>query len=157
MLNNIMIKNNFKMGFTLVEILLVLAILVVIISIIVTNLSQTKKNQVLKNSVSDIVSALNKASSQTLASVNSRTYGVHFESDRVIIFSGTTFDSGASDNETILISSPATISNINLTGGVVNVYFNKLTNKPSVTGTITISVPSVSSTITIGATGIISS
>ncbi len=153
-----MVKDlNYNKGITLMEILVIIAILLLLLAIVISNFSQNKNNQILKNSVGDVVSALNKASSQTLSSLNSDKYGVHFASDRVIIFSGDTFNSGASSNEIILISSPATISNISLTGGATDVYFNKLTNKPSVTGTVTISVSSLSSTITIGAAGTINS
>lgn len=151
-------KNFYKnKGIMLIEIAVVLAIIVLLVAIVLPSLSKTRENQVLKNSVADVVSALNKASSQTLASINSSEYGVHFQSDKVIIFTGTVFSGGASDNETINIMSPAIISNINLTGGATELYFTRLSNTPSKTGTITITAGSNSKVITIGATGIISS
>jgi hypothetical protein len=119
-----------------------------------------RENQALKNAVSDILSSLNKAQSQTLASVNSSSYGVHFQADKVIIFKGTVFSTGDANNETIGLTSPASISNVTL-GGVSStsgdMYFNRLSGAPSTTGTITVSTTSYSKIITVSATGVASS
>ena len=149
-------KNFYNKGITVLEIVIVLAIIALLVAIVLPQFSKTRENQVLKNAVADIVSALNKASSQTLSSVNSSEYGVHFQSDKVIIFTGTVFSGGAGDNEIINIIAPATISNISLTGGAVDIYFNRLSGTPSKTGTVTITSGSTSNIITIGATGIVS-
>ena len=58
----------------------------IIFSIAIPQFSKTRENQVLKSAVNDILSSLNKAQSQTLASADSSSYGVHFQSDKVIIF-----------------------------------------------------------------------
>ena len=112
-----------------------------------------RDNQILKSTASDVFSALDRARSQALASVNSSEYGVHFQSDKIIIFKGTAFSAMAADNENIDIASPATISNISLTGGAVDLYFNRLSGAPDKTGTVTISISSLSKIITISATG----
>jgi prepilin-type N-terminal cleavage/methylation domain-containing protein len=152
-------KNFYKKGLTVIEILMVIAILAILAAIILPQFSKMRENQLLKNAISDILSSLNKAQSQTLASVNSSEYGVHFQSDRVIIFKGKVFSSSAEDNETILIGEPVGISNVTL-GGVSgasgDMYFNRLSGAPSATGTVAVSASSISKIITIFATGTVS-
>ena len=152
-------KNFYKQGITALEIIIVLAVLAVVFAIVIPQFSKIRENQVLKSTTSDILSNLNKARAQTLASVNSSSYGVHFQSDEVIIFKGTVFSDGDANNETTNIIAPATISNVTL-GGVSgnsgDVYFNRLSGLPNVTGTITSSTTSYSKIITISATGVAS-
>ena len=150
-------KNFYRKGITVIELLLVLAVLGIIISVVTPQFSKIKENQVLKSAVGDVISSLNKARSQTLASLNSLQYGVRFEPDKIIIFTGTGFIDETASNEVINIITPATISNISLTGGVVNLYFNRLSGSPSVNGTVTISTTNFNKIITISATGVASS
>jgi prepilin-type N-terminal cleavage/methylation domain-containing protein len=149
-------KNLFKNGFTLFETLIVLAIIGVLALIALPQFSKIKENQLLKSTVSDVLSAVDNARSKTLSSLNSSEYGVHFQADRIIIFKGKVFSSGATDNEILSIETPINISNVTL-GGVSStsgdVYFNRLSGSPSTTGTVTIYSPSFSKVITISATG----
>lgn len=143
-------------GITLIELLVVIAVLGIIFSIVLPQFSKTRELQVLKNGIQDVISSINKAHEQTLASLNSSSYGVHFQSDSVIIFKGTGFSDGAAGNETINIVTPASITNVALgcTPSIpCNVYFNRLSGSPSTTGTITISTTNYSKIITISATG----
>ena len=141
------------------EILIVLAVLGLIFAVVLPQFSKIREGQVLKSAVEDILSSLDKARSQTLSSLNSLEYGVHLQSDKVIIFKGKVFSALASDNETINIATPASISNVTL-GGVSstsgNIYFNRLSGAPSTTGTITILTPSYSKIITLSGTGVVS-
>jgi len=147
----------YRQGITLLEVMIVLAIIGILVAVTLPQFSKMRENQVLKNTVNDVVSVLNRTRSQTLASIDSSEYGVHFESDQVIIFKGTVYSVGALGNEVVDIVSPATISNISLTGGAVDIYFNRLSGAPSKTGTITVTSPSFSKVITISATGAASS
>ena len=152
--------NHYKQGVTGIELLIVVVVLGIIFSIAIPQFSKTRENQVLKSAVNDILSSLNKAQSQTLASADSSSYGVHFQSDKVIIFKSVVFSAGDPDNETINIITPASISNVALgAGGPTsgNVYFNRLSGSPNTTGTITVSTSSFSKIITISATGTASS
>ena len=148
-----------RRGITVIEILVVVSILGILVLVVLPQFSKIKENQVLKNAVEDTVSVLHNAESQSLASINSSEYGVHFQSDRVILFKGKVFSSGAGDNKTINIISPANISNVTL-GGVSattgDVYFARLSGVPNKTGTITVSTASFSKIITLSATGTVS-
>jgi Tfp pilus assembly protein FimT len=150
-------NNFFKKGITVAELLVVVAVIGFFALIILPKFSQIRENSVLKSAIDDVLSSIDKAKNETLSSLNSSEYGVHFQSYQVIIFKGKVFSAGASDNESISITTPASISSISLTGGVSDMYFNRLYNAPSVTGTITISTPSFSKIITIYPTGVVSS
>ena len=150
----------YKKGITIIEVLIILAVIVVLISVVLFQFSKSREQQVLKNAVADSLSSINKARTQTLSSLNSSEYGVHFESDKVIIFKGTGFIPNTVDNEIINIVTPANISNVTL--DLVSdisgeMYFNRLYGVPSKTGMITISSNSFSKIITISASGSVSS
>ena len=147
---------NFKRGFTALETFIVLSVAILLIVIVLPSFQAMRNNQVLKATASEVVSALDQARSQALSSIDSSEYGVHFELNEIIIFKGTTFSSPDPNNENISITSPAFISSINLTGGAVDVYFDRLSGAPNKTGTITISISTFSKVIIISATGAIS-
>src|SRR3990167_10275367 len=145
-----------RRGVTIIELLVVLAVLGIIISVVIPQFSKTRENQVLKSGVQNILSSIDKARSQTLASLNSSQYGVRFEADKIIIFTGASFISGAPENETIDITTPASITNVTLnsvSGTSGEMYFNRLSGSPSATGVVTISTTNYSKIITISATG----
>lgn len=147
-------KNICKKGITTIEILIVIAVLGIIFSIVIPQFSKTRELQTLKGGVQDVLSSIDKARSQTLASLNSSEYGVHFESGAVIIFKGIDFSTrDTTKDEIINIVTPATVSNITLSGGGSDIYFNRLSGAPNKSGAITISTSSYSKIITISATG----
>src|SRR3989344_37957 len=151
-------KNFYQRGLSIIELLILIAVIGVLTAVIIPQFSKIRENQVLKSGVEDLLSSINNARGKTLSSLNSSEYGVHFESEKVIIFKGKVFSAGATDNETINIVTPASISNVTLDGvsGISgDIYFNRLSGIPSDTGTITVSTPSFSKIITISATGII--
>lgn len=150
-------KNFYKKGMSVVEILVVVAIMALTVSVAIPQFSKMRQNQAMKSAVSDILSSLSKARSQTLASLDSSSFGVHFEADKVVLFKGITFSSNDINNEVLNIISPVTISNISLTGGAVNIYFNKLNGSPSVYGTVTVETNGgLNKIITIYPTGLVS-
>jgi len=148
-----------RRGITLIEILIVLAGMGILFAIIVPQFSQIRENQVLKTAVADVLSTVDKARSQTLASKDSSEYGVHFQSDKVIIFKGIIFSDIDPNNVITDIILPANISNVTL-GGISDVsgdmYFNRIYGAPNTNGTITISSPSSSRIITIYQSGSVS-
>ncbi len=143
-------------GATLIEILIVLLIIGILIVVILPQFSKIRENQVIKATAGDVLSTINKARSQTLASEDSSSYGVHFQFDKVVLFKGSVFSDTNVNNQVINIFSPANISNVTL-GGVSDVsgdlYFNRIYGVPNTNGTITISTPSFSKIITIYQSG----
>jgi len=154
-----MIQNFYKKGITALEMLFVVSILGILFAIILPQFSTIKENQVMKNATGEIISALHNAQSQSLASVDSIEYGVHFQSDKVIIFKGQVFLVNDVNNKIINIISPASISDVTLDGvssTTGDIYFKRLSGAPNKVGTVTISTSSMSKIITISATGAIS-
>lgn len=152
-----MILNSTK-GFTLIEILFVLSILGILFAIVTPQFNRMKDNQILNSTTDEVLSTINKASSQSLASFDSSAYGVAFASDRITLFKGTVYDVNAVTNEVVYLKSPAIISNISF-GGVSSLYFNRLTGVPSANGSFSIELSSGSDAekvISIDATGRIS-
>ncbi|MFA6386717.1 MAG: prepilin-type N-terminal cleavage/methylation domain-containing protein [Candidatus Paceibacterota bacterium] len=148
---------NKNKGFTLIEILAVIAILGIISSIIILSLSQFRNEQLLKNTTLDVVSLLSKARQNTLSSVNSTNYGIHFDSNQVVLFTGSVYSSNNSTNEPIVFSSKVNIpipSGLNIGGGN-DVIFERLTGE-TIGGTIKIQLTSDSTKqkiITVGKIG----
>lgn len=142
-------------GITLMEALVVIAIISIIVAIAIPSFSNMKKNQLLKNTGEDIISTLDKARSQTLASLDSSEYGVHFAQNSFTYFKGRNYGDGLAGNEVINIQLPAKISNILLSGGATSIYFNRLSGMPNVSGTVIITNGDFTKTITISATGMV--
>ncbi len=145
-----------KKGFTALEILIVIAIIAIIGGVLLPSFGAMRRDQVLKSAVEDVASALDKARSESLSSRDSSEYGVHFETNMAVIFTGVAYTAGASSNQEVAISAPASISAITLSGGGSEVYFDRLSGEPNKTGTITITNDSASKVITISATGSVS-
>lgn len=151
-------KYNFTKGFTVLEILFVLSILGILFAIVTPQFTKMRDSQVLNSATADVLSVINKASSQSLASLDSSAYGVHFASDRVTLFKGTVYDQNAATNQVVLLTAPATITAIGF-GGPTSLYFERLTGTPNVYGTVTIGLTSgvhVDRSIIIDRTGRIS-
>lgn len=149
-------------GFSLIEILLVISIIFIIASIASPNLSEFKKQQTLKNTTADIVSLLNEARNNTIASKNSTNYGVRFWEDKAILFIGTSYDD-SSDNIQVDFDSYVKISEddgLNLNNSYNDeVVFSRLTGDTINYGTIKVELVSDSSRykiISINNIGIIS-
>ncbi len=150
---------NKKAGMTFIEIIITVAIISVISAIVFINLSSFRNQQVLNSTANDIISLLNKARQDTLSSINSTNYSVHFDSDKMILFTGSNYSSTDSTNEQIPFDGAVSIpvsGGLNLGGGN-NVTFERLTGETT-GGTITLQLNSNTSRtklIIINKTGII--
>lgn len=148
-------------GITLIEVLIIIAIITIILSIVNISLTSFHNEQVLKNTTIDMVSLINKAKQNTLSSLDSTNYGVHFDTDKAVLFTGATYSSGASTNQISLFDSKVRIPSsggLNIGGGS-NVVFERLTGD-TIGGTITLQLTSDASKqkiITISKTGLVSS
>lgn len=150
-------------GISIIEILVVITIIGILTAIVVLNLSTFRNERSLSNTTSDIISLLNNARNNTISSLNSSAYGIHFETDRVIYFTGSTFNSSDSANIEIDLNPSVNIPSsggINLSGGGSDVIFTRLTGDTVNYGTIIIRLTSDATrqkVITINKTGSVSS
>lgn len=146
-------------GYTIVELLVVIAIMGLVLGIVVKSFSSFKNNQALQRDTELIVEVLNQARNQTISSKNLSQYGVHFASSTVTVFSGTSYSSGASDNQNYSLNSSDTVLSLSLTGASVDIIFSRLSGEALQTGTVTVFSPGLSQTktVTIYSTGVIES
>jgi prepilin-type N-terminal cleavage/methylation domain-containing protein len=148
------IKNPQK-GFTLIELLVVLAILAVFVFIALASFGVFGRQVSLDTASQQIISTLQLARNQTLASEDETVYGVHFETDRYVLFKGVVYDpSDINNKETVLTSTE--IYERNLAGGGDDVIFTRIRGNTTNTGNIKIKVieePSRTKTILINSLG----
>ena len=108
----------------------------------------------------DILSLIDEARGDTLSAKDGYSYGVHFESAKIVIFRGTVYSSSDSSNKTVDVDGAVDVYNVSLTGGGQDVLFQRLTGKTGQNGTVMIRLKSDNSktkTITIEVSGIASS
>ena len=74
-----MFKVKHNNGFTLIEILLVMAVLIILLIMSVVLLGPSQKQSDLQGSSQEIISALRRAQNRTLASENDSTFGVFID------------------------------------------------------------------------------
>ncbi len=133
-------------GITMLEILVVISLLVLLSVVTVPSLVRFRSEQLLNNTASDIVSMINRARSDTVSSLNSTSYGVHFDSNQVVYYVGSVYDPDIvplANNKITFDSSIIMASDgINLNGGGSNVTFTRLTGETTNYGTITIRLSS---------------
>ena len=125
-----------KRGLTNLELIIAIGILILISAISFTVFTNFRQNSQLVSSHSTIVGMLDEARSKTLSSEGRQEHGVHFESSQVIMFEGTTYISSDPNNEIYTLPNLVTINNINLIGGVSDLYFERLTGFASASGTV---------------------
>jgi prepilin-type N-terminal cleavage/methylation domain-containing protein len=131
-----LLKIQNKKGFSLMEILIVLAIMAILGTLTFMSLSKASPEKMLQKESAIILSQINEARLKTLSGTKNTEYGIHFASSSITVFEGKVFPSATSTVYTL--SNPISISQISLTGNVTHFYFKKLTGEPTATGTITI-------------------
>ena len=136
-------------GFTLIEIMLVVALMIVIgsISVPVYQSFQVKNN--LDVATYTIVQTLRRAQVLSQSGVGDETWGVHIESGSAVLFKGANYASrDISTDEVFEIS-----TNIAPTG-IADIVFSKLLGEPQTTGDIILTTSNNDTkTITINAKG----
>lgn len=138
-----------KAGFTLIELLISIAVIAVVAVLVVSGFSSFRESAQLSEAQSGILGVLRDARSKTLSSEKNTQYGVHFETSRAVLFSGSSYNAGSASNEPYILPPNTRISLINL-GGPIDVVFARLSGSASVSGIITIeSISNTSKTKTI--------
>jgi prepilin-type N-terminal cleavage/methylation domain-containing protein len=152
------LSSNNQKGFSLIEIVLVIAIALILTFIIFSALGSYRRREALRNTPTAVRSILEEARSLTLSSRTDEVYGVRVETNRVVRFKGTTYSASDPNNKPFIIDSTATISAITLNGGGSDIVFQKRTGQTDQYGIITIELVSDATqtrTVTIHETGLI--
>lgn len=156
--SNIKTASRLRGGYSLVEILVIVGISVLLGSISFYALTNQDNRELLDKTTLSAVALLEQARGSTLASKNALQYGVHFDTNQMVLFSGTTYSSGNSGNSVVAFDRRITASTIALAGGGHDVIFDRLTGTTAKSGTIRLSLTASSSiykVITIYATGLV--
>jgi prepilin-type N-terminal cleavage/methylation domain-containing protein len=144
-------------GFTFIEILVSVAIIGLLSGVVAFSLSSIKNTNPLRSAVTKARAFLEEARSLSIAGKNDMSYGVSLQSDRIVLFAGTT----TSPQKTLFFNvENASIANVSLTGGGSVVLFTKITGATNNSGSFQMRLnqnTNSSSTISIGSTGIINS
>jgi type II secretory pathway pseudopilin PulG len=142
-------------GFTLVEILVILAILVLVIGFVTIGFRNFASFQQYNQAVSEVRFMLETTQQQARSANDDASHGVKFSPSSLISFVGDAYVVGDPQNDTATYS--LVTLQYDLTGGADEVIFAKLTGLPSATGTVTIIGERfiASTTIEITAAGVI--
>ncbi|OGZ44836.1 MAG: hypothetical protein A3J54_00695 [Candidatus Ryanbacteria bacterium RIFCSPHIGHO2_02_FULL_45_13b] len=146
-------------GFTIFELLLVIAIIGILLAIVISGFSNLRQSSDFTLAVDEAVSFLQEARAKTLSSENDSMYGVHFETSQFVLFVGDTYNPANASNKVRVFPSSVQISSTNLTGGGSNVVFKRLTGETDTKGTITFQRtddPSITKIIEVVSTGLAS-
>jgi prepilin-type N-terminal cleavage/methylation domain-containing protein len=135
-------------GFTLIEILVAIGVVALLAVITVATFVNINQHVALQSGVHDIETALLNAKQRTLAARNDMVSGVHIESDRVVEFGGTAYNSGDPANIVYLFPAYVTASTT-LAGGGNDVIFTRLSGSANTSGTITVTESRTGETRTI--------
>lgn len=145
-----------KNGFSLIEVIIGVSLLALVASAGWFSFSSYAARRELESGTARVAALLSEARSKTLAGENSSAYGVHFETDRAVLFRAPTYSGGNTDNKTELMPRRVTISTVSFSGS--EVVFKRLTGAANAAGSVTLSVrgnPSVSRTISVNTLGTI--
>ena len=144
-------------GFSLIEMIAVVAIGAVLVAIIVVSFSSFRNSKTVDISANQVLSVINEARVKSVSSEDYSRFGVRFEANRVALFKGDVFTEPNSSNIETFLSPLAEISDISLNGGGADIVFQKLTGKTGNNGSLRVRLKSDNGkykTISVKSTGI---
>ncbi len=139
-------QENYLRGFTLIELIIVVAILLIVGAIAIPGIISLQNAPELNNAAEEIIGALRTAQNQTLSSFENSQYGVYFDlttsPHQYILFKGSSYAlrSIASDR-TYKVPSDVEFYQVN-TGGGGQIVFDKLTGATANVGNVSLRLKS---------------
>lgn len=148
-------------GFTLIEVVVVVAIAAIMVALIVTDFLSVNSAAALDSNAQEISETLRFAQNRTLSSENSAQYGVYFDTpnNAYILYKGVNYANRDTsfDNKKIL-SKEVELSAVNFGGGN-EVVFQKLTGGATQSGTVSVRLKTdvtQTKTVYVSANGLVS-
>jgi prepilin-type N-terminal cleavage/methylation domain-containing protein len=125
-----------RFGFTVVELIIVVAIVSIIIGVLVTSFRDYANYQSFQATTAEVTAVLTEVQANAKVALNDEHHGFVIASDRIILFQGITYNPIDPANEVVVFSNVTLTPTF--TGGVSEVRLNKVTGIPSATGTIAV-------------------
>lgn len=122
-----------KPGFTMFEVLLVIAAVVIITAFTIPTGINFMNSQTLDETRVEIIAGLRRAQSQSVFQKNDSDFGVKFLSDSYVLFQGSSYSGRTQSEDEVFDLTPGIA-----VSGVDEVVFSKLFGIPNNTGTTTI-------------------
>lgn len=137
-------------GFTLTELLVVIALMSVIAVVAISGFQDFANYQRHERQVAEIASIIEKTRVDARSAVGEEAHGIKFAPTSITYFSGASYNGSDPDNQVY------TYNDITLQyafeGGTDTVIFSQLTALPSATGTLLIISPTVPATTSLSIT-----
>lgn len=132
------LAKQYGQGFTLIELLIVTAIIAILLVIVLSRIGSFGSQTDLDTTAQRIISTLETARNQTLASEDASVYGVHFETTKYVLFKGATYNPLDTNNkENDLSTTQFSAINVLPVGGS-DVVFDRVRGTTSNSGSVTI-------------------
>ncbi len=135
-------KINHKQGFTLVELIVVMAIFATISGVVTVSLSNFLAASSLENTVKQLVQNIRKAQSYSMMRVKDDQWGVYFDDNgggagqSFTFFKGSNYGLDASYDDVHELPDNLSFSNISFNGGGNEIVFEKVIGETINTGSI---------------------
>ncbi|OGG03584.1 hypothetical protein A2W14_03335 [Candidatus Gottesmanbacteria bacterium RBG_16_37_8] len=141
-----MVKRNY--GYTLIEIMVVVTASLILLSMVTLNVVNLKPRTSIHTTITTLLSDLKEQQMKAMTGKESggsaSNYGIRFESDRYILFSGATYNPNNSSNFTVNLDDNLVMENINLPSSTIAftalsgeyLNFNPLENSFTIRNTI---------------------
>ena len=145
-----------KRAFTLIEAIIVISVITLLVGLTSLSMVNFGKSSEIDSGRTLVVQSLREAQSNSLANLGDNPWGVHFEVDKAVIFqdTGTGYNQNDSANNRTKLMPKGVILTPTLTGGTVNLFFDKGKGTTLVTGEITLtSTANTNAVITINNEG----
>lgn len=143
--------SNYRKGFTLVEVLLVLSIIILLITLTIPLGIRFYSTRQLDVSENGIVQTLRRAQIKAMSMERDSAFGVYITSEEYVLFKGDSYIARDISYDEIF-DLP---DNLSITG-LSEIVFSKLKGTPSDTGTITLFLDNRTESININEMGMIS-
>lgn len=109
-------------GFTLIELIIVLGITLLILGFITINLANFQQKTSVNTTVDTLISDMKNQQAKAMAGAGSgsgNSYGIYFQPDRYILFTGSSYSSTNSSNFTVRLDATISFTNITLPSNVL--------------------------------------
>lgn len=145
-----------RRGFTVIEVILVIAIMGFLVVLAAPFLSDTLSRNDLAIASDGAIDALREAQSSSMSGRNTGLFGVHFETAQFVFFEGATYNPSDPNNVTHALGGNVTITTITISGGGSDVHFASHKGEPTETGSVTFTdVGGNVKTVTLNAAGLV--